>query len=155
MKEKIHLEPVDPGNWRIPLSVSEEQKVFVSDQFQVLARAFAYREQRSEAFIIYAEDIPVGMVMYHDLDEWQAYDFSHFFIDSRYQGRGYGMAAAKLVLDRMLADGLRGEEKSAWRMGCLCRLTKSSAVVKEKSAWRMGCLCRLTKSSVVAKKKAA
>ena len=45
------------------------------------------------------------MAMYYDLSDWQAYNFSQFFIDARYQGKGYGLEAARLVLQRLRADG--------------------------------------------------
>ena len=101
----IHLEPVDPGNWRLGLKVSEEQENFVSYDMRILARAYAFRQYRSQAFIIYHGDTPVGMAMYYDWNEGRAYDFSQFFIDQRYQGKGYGIEAARLVLDRMRQDG--------------------------------------------------
>ena len=41
------------------------------------------------------------MALYYDCPELEAYDFSQLFIDERYQGRGYGKAAAKLILERM------------------------------------------------------
>lgn len=43
--------------------------------------------------------------MYYDCPERNAYDFSQFFIDERYQGKGYGKAAAKAVLEAMKQDG--------------------------------------------------
>lgn len=101
----IYLEPVDPGNWRLGLSVSEEQRRFVSDDMRILARAYAYRNSGSQAFIICREDVPVGMAMYYNWDEGRAYDFSQLFIDQRYQGHGYGVEAAGLVLDRMRREG--------------------------------------------------
>lgn len=101
----IRLEPVDPYNWRLGLEVSEEQRRFVSYDMRILARAYAYRESRSQAFIVYHGDTPVGMAMYYDWDPGKAYDFSQFFIDRRYQGKGYGIAAARQVLDRMRQDG--------------------------------------------------
>ena len=70
-----------------------------------LARAYAYREDRSQAFVIYNDDLPVGMAMYHDLDDWKAYDFSQFFIDQRYQGKGFGHEAAAQILQMMKEDG--------------------------------------------------
>ena len=100
----IHLETITPDNWRPGLSVREDQRNYVSDSSGILARAYAYRNDRSQAFIIYDDDVPVGMAMYHDLDEWNAYDFSQFFIDHRYQRKGYGRKAAELILEMMKAD---------------------------------------------------
>ena len=101
----IHLETITPDNWRLGLSVREDQRKYVSDSSGILARAYANRNDRSQAFIIYDDDVPVGMAMYHDLDEWSAYDFSQFFIDHRYQRKGYGLTAAELILEKLKADG--------------------------------------------------
>ena len=101
----IHLETVTPENWRLGLTVRDDQRRFVSDRASILARAYAYRENRSRAYVIYNDDLPVGMAMYHDLDDWKAYDFSQFFIDQRYQGKGYGYEAAMQILRRMKEDG--------------------------------------------------
>ncbi|MBQ5343000.1 MAG: GNAT family N-acetyltransferase [Oscillospiraceae bacterium] len=70
-----------------------------------LARAYAYRDSRSRAFIIYNDEEPVGMALYYDLDEEEEYDFSQFFIDERYQGNGYGYEVASLILQMMKDDG--------------------------------------------------
>lgn len=101
----IHLENITPDNWRPGLSVSEDQLRFVSDSSGILARAYAYRNDRSRAYVIYEDEVPVGMAMYHDLDELKAYDFSQFFIDRRYQRKGYGLKAAQIILEEMKADG--------------------------------------------------
>ena len=101
----ISLEDIDAGNWRIPLSVSKDQEQYVASTTTILARAYAYREQRSRAFVIYDNETPVGMVLYHDEDSLDAYIFSEILIDERFQGKGYGTAATKLVLDRMKEDG--------------------------------------------------
>ncbi|MCR5432642.1 MAG: hypothetical protein K6E95_08805 [Lachnospiraceae bacterium] len=37
------MEEVDPGNWRIPFYLLEEQKHYVANSAVLLARAFAYR----------------------------------------------------------------------------------------------------------------
>ncbi len=113
MDNHIHLEPVTPENWRVDFQLTEEQKNFVSSPERILARAWAYREQRSKAFIIYADETPVGMAMYYDEEEMQAYDFSQLFIDCRYQGKGYGKKAASMILDMMKAD-------AKYRKVCLC-----------------------------------
>lgn len=101
----IHLVDIDPSNWRLGLKVAESQKHYVSDSYAMLARAFAYREQRSKAFVIYDDETPVGMGLYYDLPDLECYDLSQIFIDERYQGKGYGKAATKAVLEAMKQDG--------------------------------------------------
>ena len=101
----IRLEEIDAGNWRIPLSVSKEQAKYVANSTTILARAYAYRAQRSRAFMIYADETPVGMGLYYDLPELECYDLSQIFIDERYQGRGFGKAATRLILDTLRQDG--------------------------------------------------
>ncbi len=101
----IWLEPVGPDNWRLGLKVSEAQQRFVSSDMRLLARAYAYREHGSRAFVVLDGEIPVGMAMYHDCAELGAYDFSQLFIDARYQGQGFGRRAAQLVLEQMEAEG--------------------------------------------------
>lgn len=101
----IRLEAVNPENWRLGLKVSEKQKSFASDDMRLLARAYAFREYGSRAFVIYSGETPVGMALYYDCEELKAYDFSQLFIDERYQGRGYGIEAAGLILNMMTEDG--------------------------------------------------
>ena len=101
----IHLVDIDPGNWRLNLKVSESQKTYVANSAVMLARAYAYRDQRSRAFVIYDDETPVGMGLYYDLPDLECYDLSQIFIDERYQGRGYGRAATKLILNAMKQDG--------------------------------------------------
>ena len=101
----IRLETVTPDNWRLGLRVAAGPERFVSDSDRLLARAWAYRDSRSRAFVICDGEVPVGMALYYDLARIGAYVFSQLFIDARYQGRGYGLAAARQILQRMAADG--------------------------------------------------
>lgn len=101
----IRLIDIDPDNWRSGLEVAESQKHYVASSAVILARAYAYRKQRSRAFIICADETPVGMGLYYDLPDMQCYDLSQIFIDKRYQGNGYGRAATGLILNEMRADG--------------------------------------------------
>ena len=104
----INLQPVTPDNWRSGLKVAPEQENYVANAAVLLARAYAYREYGSRAFVIYNDDLPVGMALYYDYydeDGRGAYEFSQLFIDARYQGRGFGTKAAELVLDKMREDG--------------------------------------------------
>lgn len=101
----IRFETITPDNWRLELQVSEAQKNFVSDSARLLARAYAYRESRSRAYVIYNDDLPVGMALYYDCDELNAFDLSQLFIDERYQGNGFGLEAARQILEMMKSDG--------------------------------------------------
>lgn len=109
----IHLEEIDENNWRCPLTVKQGQSKFVSPCARILARAYAYREARSQAKLIYCDDTAVGMLLYYDCPERDAYDFSQLMIDQRYQGRGYGMEAAKQAIAEMKEDG-------TYHKICLC-----------------------------------
>lgn len=102
---KLSLMPIDAGNWRVPLSVREDQRHFVSNQWGILARAYAYRGLRSQALHIALDDAPIGMLLYHDGAAEGCYVLSQFFIDQRWQGKGYGYAAMQLVLDALRRDG--------------------------------------------------
>ena len=100
----IRLETVNPDNWRLRLKVSDAQKRFVAYSSTMLARAYAYRESRSKAYVIYNDNLPVGMALYYDCAELNAYDLSQLFIDERYQGNGFGIEATKQILDKMKSD---------------------------------------------------
>ena len=80
------------------------KKSFVADSATMLARAYAYRESRSKAYVIYNDTLPVGMALYYDCAELNAYDLSQLFIDERYQGNGFGIEATKQILDKMKSD---------------------------------------------------
>ena len=100
----IRLVTINPDNWRLGLKVSEAQKKYVSNSEKLLARAYAYRNSRSNAFVIYDDALPVRMALYYDCDEVNAYDFSQLFIDERYQGKGFGIEAARQILEMMKKD---------------------------------------------------
>ncbi len=119
----IRLEDVNETNWRYPLKVSKAQEEYVANSTVLLARAYAYKEFRSRAFIICDDETPVGMGLYYDCPELEAYNFSQLFIDERYQRRGYGKAAVKLILDT-----LRRDEK--YRKVVLCYIDGDSAAKK-------------------------
>lgn len=101
----LRLIEVDENNWRLGLKVSETQQKYVSDSMKLLARAYAYRNYRSKAYVIYNDETAVGMGLYYDYEPLSAYDLSQLFIDERYQGRGYGLEASQMLLDLMKSDG--------------------------------------------------
>lgn len=49
-------------------------------------------------------DLSVGMAMYYDLDDCNAYNFSQLFIDHRYQGNGFGYEASARIIQMMKDD---------------------------------------------------
>ena len=104
-RPQIHLEKVSPENWRMRYKICEEQRRYVSDSTSILARAWAYREHNSDVRIIYADDVNIGIVLFYDIEELQAYAFSQILIDCRYQHRGFGVEATKQVLDILEKDG--------------------------------------------------
>ena len=105
----IRLEPVTPDNWRERLEVRPDQEKFVAPKATILARAWAYRDARSQAFMIYDGETPVGLVLYPDYEDPEeneySYDFDQLLIDARWQGRGYGTETVKQILAMMEADG--------------------------------------------------
>ena len=75
----IHLKEMTPENWRISLRVSPQQEKYVANSMTLLARAYAYRYLGSVAYVIYEDELPVGMALYYDCPPLNAYDFSQFF----------------------------------------------------------------------------
>jgi ribosomal protein S18 acetylase RimI-like enzyme len=82
------------------LDVAPEQRRFLDSPLGILARGYVYRTQRARVLAVLAEGEPVGLLLVKDMDEEPAcYDLQQFMIDRRYQGKGYGKAAMRLILD--------------------------------------------------------
>lgn len=80
------------------LKLAHGQKRFVSNPIRSLAQAYVYRES-CQPFGIYAEENMIGYVMVIYDDDVPEYDIWHMMIDESMQGKGYGDAALKCVLD--------------------------------------------------------
>ena len=96
----ICLKPIGEDNFldAFNLKLGEGQDIYVSHPIRSLAQAYVYRTQ-CQPFGIYADEKAVGYVMViydYDIPE---YDIWHMMIDVTQQGKGYGRAALKLVLD--------------------------------------------------------
>ena len=105
----VRLIDIDQDNWAqvARLAVGEDQRGFLDSPLGILARGYAYRAARARVIGIAEGDVLVGVALVKDLDEEPAcYDLQQFMIDARYQGRGYGTQALRLIL----AD-LEGERK--------------------------------------------
>ena len=101
----IHLVDIDDEAGRIDLEVTKEQQNYVCTSLVMLARAWLHRKLHPRVFNVYDGETAVGMGMYLDDPEKNAYDFCQLFIDNQYQGKGYGKAAVRLVLDAMKEEG--------------------------------------------------
>ena len=119
----VHLVEIDGGNFREPLHVATSQKDYVTSTFGMMAIAYARRDQGSTALLIYDDDIPVGMVMYYEYAEADEYIFGELLIDEKFQHKGYGEKATKLVLDLMRNDG-------KYSKVCLCYIDGNNAAKK-------------------------
>ena len=118
--EQVHLEKITWDNYNkiINLKVTREQNSFVAKNARSLIHAYVALSQGETipyTFGIYVGKKPVGFVMagyngYEDGDPEfmkNTYFVWRFMIDRRYQGRGYGRQAFRLVLDfiRTLPNG--------------------------------------------------
>ena len=104
----IHLTDIDESNFpeALRLSVSETQRRFLADAAGILARGYAYRRCNARVFGIADDDRLTGLALVRDLDEEPAcYDLQQFFIDRRFQGRGFGAQALQLILRLLQAEG--------------------------------------------------
>ena len=101
----MRLEPVNPKNWRTDVRVAESQRHYAADKATLPALAYAYRDENSRAYFLYKSETAVGMGLYYDCPELDAYEFNQFFIDQRFQERGLGLAGAKLLLGRCAGKG--------------------------------------------------
>lgn len=101
----IYLVDIDNEAGDDSLEVAENQQNYVCTSLVMLARVWLHRRFRPRVFNVYDGETAVGMGMYLDDPEKNAYDFCQLFIDKRYQGKGYGKAAVALVLDAMRKDG--------------------------------------------------
>ena len=129
--DNIHLERVTYLNWHDieKLRVTGEQECFLPSNMESLAYAGIVREAGFHVFTfgIYMGEKPIGFAMIgydipydpdDDLNDVYRFTRSSYFIwrfmiDKRYQGRGYGREAFKLILDFIKTAPCRKSEY-AW-----------------------------------------
>jgi diamine N-acetyltransferase len=100
----IHLRDITRDNYREvgKLKVADNQTHFVATNPWSLTQS--KYEPGLTPLGIYDDDTPVGFMMFEDgvsdthIPEWSIW---RVMIDARYQGRGYGRAAMKLLLARL------------------------------------------------------
>lgn len=106
MTNGLTLREVTRENWRatLDLAVHPEQQRFIADYVPLaaIALAKAYIRPGGLTWIPYAFYVDTTMVGFTELayepESTENYWIFHFFIDFRYQGKGYGKRALQLFL---------------------------------------------------------
>ena len=107
---KIELKKADQSNMAeiVSLAVSEEQQVYITSNESSLSEAEALPDI-SRPFGIYADGKAVGFAMFafdeNNDDPHDKYWLWRFMIDKSQQGRGYGSAALKEIINYFLDNG--------------------------------------------------
>ena len=123
----IRLEEINGKNVRdiLKLKVGESQKAFVAPNDVSIIEAYIAVTHHGKAFPfgIYDGDTPVGfcMIGFGSDDDWEDapavakdnYNLWRFMIDERYQGKGYGREAMKLIMDYIGSEPC-GPAKCCW-----------------------------------------
>ena len=100
----IRLTEVTEENWPevASLAVRDDQRDYVAPAVGILARGYAYRACNSRVFVIENDGAIVGTALVREFSEEPlGYDLQQFMIDRRYQRRGYGLSALRLILDEL------------------------------------------------------
>lgn len=88
------------------LKVRPDQQSYLQSAPMIMARAYAYRNQRSIVWGIYENSEIVGLAMLHDLEEEPScYHLCQFMIDAAQQGKGYGQQTLRLILSECRREG--------------------------------------------------
>ena len=130
----LKLIEVNEQNWMeiARLSVSKEQRGFLDSAVGILARGYAYRSCRARVIGIADDGTVVGVALVKDLDEEPAcYDLQQFMVDERYQGKGFGSEALRLILCE-----LERERKYDCVEVCVKRADTAALHVYEKAGFR-------------------
>jgi diamine N-acetyltransferase len=100
---EVSLRGITPQNYEpiISMNVREDQKNFVAPNVHSLAEAYVFPLRSPLA--IYADETPVGFLMYTYWEERQEHWIFRLMIAADYQRKGYGRAAMILLLERMRA----------------------------------------------------
>ena len=94
----------------LKLKVSDDQKRFVSENWQSLIEAWLAitNEGYATAYAIYAGDTMVGFIQYSYTPLWpedpwdsDSYNLWKLMIDVNHQGKGYGKQAILKIIDEM------------------------------------------------------
>ena len=79
--------------------LSDEQKEMVSPLWFIIGRAYLNKDNYFPCIIYTLDDKPIGFISFSTwMGNGEAYSWS-YFIDLKYQGKGYGKSAAELAIN--------------------------------------------------------
>ena len=107
MRSMVTLADINESNFPAfrRLRVAEEQTGFLDNAVGILARGYVYRTERARVVGIVDGECAVGLALVKDLDEQPAcYDLQQFMIDERFQRRGFGTEALRLILAELAQE---------------------------------------------------
>ncbi len=107
----IKLIEINENNWlkAASLKVRDDQRGFLDCALGIIARGYAYRDYNPKVIGIADDENLVGLALVKDMDEEPAcYDLQQFMIDERYQNKGYGTQALKMILSVLEKEGKYG-----------------------------------------------
>ncbi|SOC39320.1 GNAT family N-acetyltransferase [Ureibacillus acetophenoni] len=95
----LHLKPITQDNWikAISLKVREDQRNFVATNAVSLAQLNFLENFHAKG--IYNDEEMVGFALYGIDEDDHEYWIYRMMIDEKYQGKGYGKEAVKLVIE--------------------------------------------------------
>lgn len=103
----VCLKSINSKNYResCRLKITDKQREnhSVAPNVAILARAYAYRNEGSQAYAIYFEDYMIGLVLWRN--RATCYILDQFMISEEYQGKGFGKEAINLIIDKMKEEG--------------------------------------------------
>ena len=108
LKRMIHLIDVNEENWIdiARLKVKEEQQKYLDRPIGIIARGYIYRNCNARVFGIADVSQIIGVALVRDFTEEPInYDLQQFMIDQRFQNKGYGTEALRLILDLLKQEG--------------------------------------------------
>ena len=100
----LKLISVTEDNWLdvASLTVKDHQKGFVAPAIGILARGYVYRGCNAKVYAFEQDGVIVGTALVREFtDEPLGYDLQQFMIDRRYQNKGYGTKALRLLLEEL------------------------------------------------------
>ena len=100
----LRLISVTEDNWLdiASLTVKEHQKGYVAPAVGILARGYVYRGCNGKVYAFEQDGAIVGMALVREFtDEPLGYDLQQLMVDGRYQNKGYGTQALRLILDEL------------------------------------------------------